>query len=228
MFPLCAVAWGALAFGGAYPWAYWPLAAACLVSGSSVLLRRAARRRGGKLVLRIAVSALAAAIVVQLIPLPAATLSAFSPHASTRAESDFPCWPSDVAASISVWPKDTIVAFAIFSSLALLLVGTARLLSMTGSRPLVEALTAFGVILAFIGIIQKPLYAGAIYGLWTLEPGRMPFGPFVNRNHFAGWMLMALPLTLALLSAGIDHSMRGPEAWLAAKVLWFSSPERVS
>ena len=29
--------------------------------------------------------------------------------------------------------------------------------------------------------------------------GGSPFGPFVNKNHFAGWMLMALPLTIGLL-----------------------------
>ena len=98
---------------------------------------------------------------------------------------------------------------------------------MIGSRTLVEALTAFGVVLAFVGIIQKPLYAGAIYGVWTLESGRMPFGPFVNRNHFAGWMLMALPLTLALLCRGIHRSMRGLRPGWRYKVLWFSSPRRV-
>jgi O-antigen ligase len=85
--------------------------------------------------------------------------------------------------------------------------------------------TAFGVVLALIGIVQKPLYTGAIYGVWEPELGRMPFGPFVNKNHFAGWMLMALPLTLALLSAGIDRSMRGLRPGWRHKILWFSSPE---
>jgi hypothetical protein len=80
-------------------------------------------------------------------------------------------------------------------------------------------------VLALVGIVQKPLYSGAIYGIWELELGRMPFGPFVNRNHFAGWMIMVLPLTLALLSAGIDRSMRGLKPGWRYKVLWFSSPE---
>ncbi len=34
-----------------------------------------------------------------------------------------------------------------------------------------------------------------IYGFW--QPRNLlttPFGPFVNKNHFAGWMLMAMPL----------------------------------
>src|SRR6478736_1266955 len=75
-----AVAWGALAFGGAYPWAYWPLAAACTVSGSfGFFVARAARLKVADWSMRIALSALAAAILVQLIPLPAATVSAFSP-----------------------------------------------------------------------------------------------------------------------------------------------------
>ena len=228
VFPLCAVAWGALAFGGAYPWAYWPLAATCTVSGSfGFFVARAARLKVADWSMRIALSALAVAILVQLIPLPATALSAFSPRTIDVVRQLDVSFSGGVVPRhpISVWPKDTMVAFALYGSLALLLVGTARLLSVIGSRTLVEALTAFGVVLAFVGIIQKPLYAGAIYGVWTLEVGRMPFGPFVNRNHFAGWMLMALPLTLALVSARIDRSMRGLRPGWRHKVLWFSSPE---
>jgi O-antigen ligase len=37
-----------------------------------------------------------------------------------------------------------------------------------------------------------------IYGVWRPYNFSFPFGPFINRNHFAGWMLMAIPLTLGL------------------------------
>jgi len=37
-----------------------------------------------------------------------------------------------------------------------------------------------------------------IYGFWRPRFQAQPFGPFVNPNHFAGWMLMALPLALAV------------------------------
>ena len=40
------------------------------------------------------------------------------------------------------------------------------------------------------------MYNGKVYGFWTTQMGGSPFGPFVNKNHFAGWMLLALPLTL--------------------------------
>src|SRR5207244_3728949 len=34
-----------------------------------------------------------------------------------------------------------------------------------------------------------------------------PFGPFVNPNHFAGWMTMALPLALAALLDNMLHAI---------------------
>jgi O-antigen ligase len=89
----------------------------------------------------------------------------------------------------------------------------------------VEALTAFGAVLALIGLAQKSLSDRSLYGVWQLEMGRTPFGPFVNRNHFAGWMVMALPLTLALLVAGIDQGMRGLKQGWRHKVLWFATVE---
>ena len=226
--PLCAIAWGALAFGGVYAWAYWPLAGVCLLSGClAIYVARDAPVTSVDAPLVVVLILLAAAILVQLFPLPLRTLSTFSPHTVDLLHKLNPAFAAGLMRwhAISVWPHDTLVAFALYGSLALLLVGTARVLSITGSRRLVQALTVFGVILALIGIVQKPLYTGAIYGLWPLDIGRMPFGPFVNRNHFAGWMLMALPLTLALLSGGIHRSMRGLKPGWRHKVLWFSSRE---
>jgi O-antigen ligase len=226
--PLCAIAWGALAFGGVYAWAYWPLAAVCLLSAClATYVARDAPAKSIDAPLVLGLTVLGGAILVQLLPLPVHTLSTFSPHTVDLLHKLNPAFAAGLMPwhAISVWPNDTLVAFALYASLALLLVGTARLLSMTGSRRLVHALTVFAVILALIGIVQKPLYTGAIYGLWSLDIGRMPFGPFVNRNHFAGWMLMALPLTLALLSGGIHRSMRGLKPGWRHKVLWFSSPE---
>ena len=226
--PLCAVAWGALAFGGVYAWAYWPLAGVCLLSGClAIYVARDSPAKAVDAPLVVVLTVLGAAILVQLFPLPVHTLSTFSPHTVDLLHKLNPAFAAGLMRwhAISLWPNDTFVAFVLYASLALLLVGTARLLSLTGSRRVVQALTMSGVVLALIGIIQKPLYTGAIYGLWSLDIGRMPFGPFVNRNHFAGWMLMALPLTLALLSGGIHQSMRGLKPGWRHKVLWFSSRE---
>ena len=86
-----------------------------------------------------------------------------------------------------------------------------------------------GVALALVGIIQRPLYAGKIYGFWTpLQTplqGGSPFGPFVNRNHFAGWMLLVLPLALGYLCASLARAMRGVKPELRDRLLWLSSPD---
>ena len=38
----------------------------------------------------------------------------------------------------------------------------------------------------------------APHGQEPLQRGAVPYGSFINGNHFAGWMLMALALTLGL------------------------------
>src|SRR5271156_186584 len=52
---------------------------------------------------------------------------------------------------------------------------------------------------SLLGIAQHFASATKIYGLRTLTAGGDPFGPFVNRNHFAGFVELTLPAGLALL-----------------------------
>jgi O-antigen ligase len=52
---------------------------------------------------------------------------------------------------------------------------------------------------SLLGILQHFTSDAKIYGLRTLSGGGDPFGPFVNRNHFAGFVELTLPTGLALL-----------------------------
>jgi O-antigen ligase len=52
---------------------------------------------------------------------------------------------------------------------------------------------------SLLGIVQHFTSDAKIYGLRTLTAGGDPFGPFVNRNHFAGFVELTLPAGLALL-----------------------------
>jgi O-antigen ligase len=47
----------------------------------------------------------------------------------------------------------------------------------------------------------------------------------VNKNHFAGWMLMALPLVLGRIGGAFAHAMRGRELSVRQRILWLSSPD---
>jgi O-antigen ligase len=73
-------------------------------------------------------------------------------------------------------------------------------------------LIGFGVVLAIFGSVQKSFEYRfdhvLIYGFW--EPSRLgtPFGPFINRNHFAGWMVLAVPLAVGYACAVLEMSRR--------------------
>jgi O-antigen ligase len=125
---------------------------------------------------------------------------------------------------LSVWPAGTRIGLGLLAALALLMVGATRLISVAGARRLIEMIIIVGVGLAIVGIVQKPLYTGKIYGFWISQEGGSPFGPFVNKNHFAGWMLMTIPLALGYSCAGIARSLRGVKPGWRHRLLWFSSP----
>ena len=223
---LIATAWGAAAFGAVYPWAYWPLAGLCIAAGTAAVItnREVAGTSPG---LGVAFAAIVVAALLQVVPLPFAMLSRISPATAGLLANLDPSTAAGLTTShaISIDPGATMTAVALFVSFAILLHGAARMLSARGARRVVEGLTIVAVLLALAGIVQKPLYAGRIFGFWSPEQEGTPFGPFVNRNHFAGWMLLAMPLTLSLLAAGIAHAMRGIRPGWRHRVLWLSSPE---
>jgi len=225
---LAALGWGVLAFGAVYPWAYWPLAAACAITGVVGLTARCARSAALPKAVSITLLVFGAAVLLQLVPLPLGSLASVSPMTSETLRAYSPPFAIGLVSHhpLSIEASATWTAFALFAALALLLLGTARALSVAGARRLVEGLTVLGVVVALVGIIQRPLFTGKIYGFWTpQDSGGVGFGPFVNRNHFAGWMLMGLPLTVGLLCGGIAAGLRGVKPGWRNKLLWFGSPD---
>ena len=224
---MAAVCWGALAFGGAYPWAFWPLAALSLGCG---IVGLTAREPAGQPVSRfliVALGLIGAGMIIQLVPLPLAWLRAISPATlDVLARTDFNYGAGLTRFHpVSIDPAATATALALFASFAVMIAGLVRVLPSEQIRRLVEAIAICGVAIALVGIVQKPLYGGKLLGFWQPEGTGLPFGPFVNRNHFAGWMLMALPLTIALLCAGLEQGMRGVKPGWRYRILWLSSPE---
>ncbi len=69
-------------------------------------------------------------------------------------------------------------------------------------RRLVLAIVITGTIVAFLGILQMLSGTNKIYWFWLSEHkiGNY-FGPYVNPNHFAGYMGMVIPLGIGLLIA---------------------------
>ena len=86
---------------------------------------------------------------------------------------------------------------------------------LTGAQRLTwlrNFLIFFGLALAVFGLVQRFTWNGKYY--WVIEPSvppSSPFGPFVNHNHFAGYVEMIAPIPAALI---LRRAVRGELAFL--------------
>jgi O-antigen ligase len=212
-----ALTWGAGAFGAVYPWAYGPLLIASAILG----VAGAALGRGAPpWSVAIGLAAIGFVATLQLLPLDPAVVERFNPAAMPIHYQRNLALAAGSAPklTLSIDPARTLLALVFLGSFGLLLVGSARMLDRSSSRQLAAGIAILGVALAFVGIIQNATFNGKLYGFWELKQGGAPFGPFVNRNHYAGWMLMAVPLTMGALAAAISRATRrvhpGFRGWL--------------
>jgi O-antigen ligase len=60
-------------------------------------------------------------------------------------------------------------------------------------------LLGLGFAVSLLGIVERFTFNGKLYWLIPLPEGAAPFGPFVNSNHFAGFVELVVPLGLAML-----------------------------
>jgi len=60
----------------------------------------------------------------------------------------------------------------------------------------------FGFLISIFGILQHLTFNGKLYWFREMHYGGIPFGPYVNRNHFAGFVELILPLALVSLVLG--------------------------
>ncbi len=60
-------------------------------------------------------------------------------------------------------------------------------------------LLTLAFVVSLFGILQHFTFNGKLYWLRELRYGGIPFGPYVNRNHFAGLVELIAPLGLSIL-----------------------------
>ncbi len=76
----------------------------------------------------------------------------------------------------------------------------------------------FGFLISIFGILQHLTFNGKLYWFREMHYGGIPFGPYVNRNHFAGFVELILPLALIPLVLGRVRRERWPVVGLFAVV----------
>src|SRR2546421_5268526 len=74
----------------------------------------------------------------------------------------------------------------------------------------------FGFLVGLFAILQHLTSNGKLYWFREISSGVLPFGPYVNRNHFAGFVELVLPLALVPLVLGRVRRERRPVVGLFA------------
>ncbi|MBI2835263.1 MAG: O-antigen ligase family protein [Acidobacteria bacterium] len=232
------VACSLAAFGGVYLWASIPLIIACGVYAMAgrVSIARARETR----VLDRLLLASVACIGLQIVPLPYAALSRLSPRApgfystflldyAEGPDGAFPGRP------LSIEPADTVYALALTSAALLLFWVCRRMFAESGVKGVIRGLAWIGLVASIVAVVQRATSPRLIYWWWEPQhPTAEPFGPFVNRNHFATWAIMVIPLTAGYILARVEtrrdtsrfrhpiarlfRSISGLDVWLVAAV----------
>jgi O-antigen ligase len=81
-------------------------------------------------------------------------------------------------------------------------------------RGFVWFVMSFGFLVAVFGILQHLTFNGKLYWFREMRYGGIPFGPYANRNHFAGFAELVIPVALVPLVLGKVRR----ERWLAAAI----------
>lgn len=113
----------------------------------------------------------------------------------------------------------TLVFFTVFVSFFLVL--HARLTDRD-VRWIASGILVFGAVLALSGMLWRPMVSreveGVSDGMSMVEPSGAEdnrnqsridtFGPFGNRNHFAGWMVMSIPLAMGYVHGRAQEKLK--------------------
>ncbi|MGB2601486.1 MAG: O-antigen ligase family protein [Candidatus Omnitrophota bacterium] len=88
---------------------------------------------------------------------------------------------------------------------------------------LTNSIIIIGFAIAVFGIIQRLSYNGKIY--WLIEKAGSHFGPYVNYDHYAGYMEMCIFLAVSFFIGKISSSSVVRIKKLKERIIWLSSRE---
>jgi O-antigen ligase/polysaccharide polymerase Wzy-like membrane protein len=224
------LAWTTFAFAGVYPSSL--IGPALLILALAVAYRPS---RGGRTetALKVCLVTIVLAMAVQLLPLPTNVVERLSPMTLDVARRlSLASLPRAIPLSIDF--RAGVWALGVAAGIVLVFLVSGRIFETGGVRTVVRGISAGGLTLAAIALAQDATAHGLMYWHWKpIEEGAPPFGPFVDRNHFATWVILAVPLCLGYLIAHVTahkrHDVRGA-TWhrsllhaLDARAIWLAA-----
>jgi O-antigen ligase len=173
-------------------------------------------------------SMIAAATALQLVPLPRGLLALVSPGADRALGAMNPMYAVGLIDwhPLSINPEATWRGFAFLVALGVFVSGAACAFAQRDIQALPRVVLFLGVAVALFGLAQRATFNGLIYWFWEPQfDSRNAFGPFVNRNHFAGWMVMAIAITAGYACGVYAGQPARRKRGLREIVTWLGSPE---
>jgi O-antigen ligase len=185
---------GPLLSGAVHPFVYVPLLAVFGFAG--LLAWRLGGGLSGPLPGARLLLALHALVLLQLVPLPRLLLRFLSPG-SLAYWSTTELVPGG-ARPISVSPSDTLRGFAFLAALSLLALFVWReMAAPPWPRRLAKTVALAGLGITVVAFVQAvSSHPHRIWGLVRPAWDWAVFGPYVNRNHFSGYLVMATPVAI--------------------------------
>jgi O-antigen ligase len=160
--------------------------------------------------------------VSQLVPLPEALHRVLAPGTAVVWHPDVPAAAAVLGPGphpVSLHPEATRRWLAFATGLIGLALAAAP--ALRERRLLLRAcvtLVSGAVLVALFGIVGRLAFGSKLYGVWSV-PTTAPFGPFVSKNHFAGYVELAALLAVGLATGLADEQRRGSAAlsWIGGR-----------
>ncbi len=138
-------------------------------------------------------------ILIQLIPLPFNVVKILSPHTYQIYQETYGVLGSVNWMTLSFNKKLTVMEFYRYAAYVGIYFMTIQLLSNKERiKRSMLILTSFFLLLSIFAIIQHFTSIDAIYWVKNIPENTDVFGPYINHNHFAGLVVMVLPITIGL------------------------------
>jgi O-antigen ligase len=210
-------------FGSVHPATHWLIAVVCLLTSAGIALVLV-RRGEGIEIPQTAVFAVAIFLLglVQLVPLPPGVHAVLAPGSAALWHPEVPA-PASVLGKVwqpvSIWPEATrrAVGFGL-GVVAIATLAIPALRDRGRAFRAVSIVVCSAVAVALYSLVARLVFGDKLFGVLTV-PTVAPFGPFVSKNHFAGFVEMGALLALGLAAAlGEDLGRTDePLGWLDSR-----------
>ena len=142
---------------------------------------------------------LLAYVLFQLVPLPSSVVALISPVRYQIQKETIGAFEQINWISLTINRKATLMEFFRIAAYTVFYVLTVQMMTRKKYfKRTITAVIAFASLLSFFSLIQYFLPNNRIYWLREVPQLARPFGPYVNRNHYAGLMGMLFPVILSM------------------------------